>query len=44
MLKNNARAFSDEENMLFGPKYEKLVAESLNSKNRSKELFGSIKN
>ena len=26
-----------------GPKYEELVAKSLSSKNRSKELFGSIK-
>ena len=44
MLKDHARAFSDSDNMLFGPKYEELVAKSLTSKNRSKELFGSIKN
>ena len=43
MLKDNARAFSDPENILFGPKYEKLVSKSLSSKNISKELFGSIK-
>ena len=43
MLKNNSTAFLDAENMLFGPKYEELVAKSLSSKNRSKELFGSIK-
>ena len=30
--------------MLFGPKYEELVAKSLSSKNKSKELFGSTKN
>ena len=30
--------------MLFGSKYEELVARSLSSKNRSKELFGCIKN
>ena len=43
MLKDNGRAFSDPENISFGPKYEKLVAKSLSSKNISKELFGSIK-
>ena len=30
--------------MLFGRKNEELVAKSLSSKNRSKELFGSAKN
>ena len=30
--------------MLFGPKYEELVAKSLSSKNRSTENFGFIKN
>ena len=30
--------------MLFGPKYDELVPKSLTSKNKSKELFGSIKN
>ena len=44
MLKDNATAFSDAGNMLFGSKYEELVAKSLSSKNKSKELFGSIKN
>ena len=44
MLKDSATAFSDAGNMLFGPKYEELVAKHLSSKNRSKELFGSIKN
>ena len=44
MLKDNATAFSDAGNMLFESKYEELVAKSLSSKNRSKELFGSIKN
>ena len=44
MLKDNATAFSDACNMLFGSKYEELVAKSLSSKNKSKELFGSIKN
>ena len=29
--------------LIMGPKYEELVAESLSSKNRSKEFFGSIK-
>ena len=42
MLKDNATVFSNAENMLFGPKYEELVAKSLSSKTRSKELFGSI--
>ena len=44
MLEDNVIAFSDAGNMLFGPNYEELVGKSLNSKNRSKELFGSIKN
>ena len=44
MLKDNAKAFSDAGNMLFGSKYDELMAKSLSSKNRSKELFGSIKN
>ena len=44
MLKDNATAFSDAGNMLFEPKYEELMAKSLSSKNRSKELFVSIKN
>ena len=39
MLKDNATEY-----MKFGPKYEKLVAKSLRSKNQLKELFGSIKN
>ena len=43
MLKNNATAFSEEDNILFGPKYEELVAKSQSSKCRSKELFGSTK-
>ena len=30
--------------MLFEPKYEKLVAKSLSTKDRSKELFVSIRN
>ena len=29
--------------MLFGPKSDELVAKSLSSKNKSKELLGSIK-
>ena len=37
MLKYNATAFAEAENMLFGPKYEKLIA-------KSKKFFGSIKN
>ena len=44
MLKDNATAFWDAGNMLFGSKYEELVVKSLSSKNKSKELFGSIKN
>ena len=44
MLNDNATAFSDAGNMLFGSKYEELVAKSLLSKNRSKELLNSIKN
>ena len=44
MLKDNTAAFSDAGNMLFGSKYEELVANSLSSKNRSKGLFGFIKN
>ena len=44
MLKGNATAFSDAENILFGPKYEKILAKSLSSKNKSKEFFRSIKN
>ena len=43
MIKDNAPVFSDAENMLFGPKYEELVAKSISLKSRSKELFGSIK-
>ena len=41
MLKHNATAFSEANNMLFGPKYEELGAKSLSSKNICKELFGS---
>ena len=44
MLKDNATAFLDAGNMLFGSEYEELVPKSLSSKNRSKELLGSIKN
>ena len=44
MLKDNATRFSDAGNMLLGSKYDELVAKSLSSKNRSKELLGSIKN
>ena len=44
MLKDNTTAFSKPENMLFGPKYKELTAKFLSSKNRSKELFGTIKN
>ena len=44
MLKHNATAFSEANNMLFGPKYEELGAKSLSSKNICKELFGSTKN
>ena len=44
MLKDNATAFSDAGNMLFGPNYKELLVKSLSAKNRSKELFGSIKN
>ena len=43
MLKDNATAFSDAGNMLFEPKYEELMAKSLSSRNKSKELFVSIK-
>ena len=39
-----ATVFLEAENMLFGPKYEELVAKSSSSKNRSKDLLGSIKN
>ena len=44
MLKASATAFSEAENMLLGSRYVELVAKSLSSKNRSKELFGSINN
>ena len=44
VLKDNATAVSEAENMLFGSKNEELAAKSLRSKNISKELFGSIKN
>ena len=40
ILKDNATALSEAQNMLFGPKYEELVAKSLSSK---MELFGPIK-
>ena len=42
--KVESTAFLEAKNKLFGPKYEELVAKILNSKNRSKEPFGSIKN
>ena len=35
MLKHNATAFLETENILFGLKYEELVANSMSSKNRS---------
>ena len=34
MLKHNATAFLETENILFGLKYEELVANSMSSKNR----------
>ena len=43
MLKHNATTFSEAENMLFGFKYEELVANSMSSKNSSKKLFSSVK-
>ena len=36
MLKDNATAFSDAGNMLFGSKYKELVAKSLSSKKNQK--------
>ena len=44
MLKDNATTFLEAENMVFGSKYEELVAKSPSSKNRSKGFFSSIKN
>ena len=44
-IRNKDRTcYLDAGNMLFGSKYEELVANSLSSKNRSKGLFGFIKN
>ena len=36
--------FTKTDNILFRPKYEELLHKSLSSKNKSKELDGSIKN
>ena len=44
MLKDKATAFLDAGYMVFGSKYEELVEKPLSSKNRSKELFDSVKN
>ena len=44
VIKDNAAVFSEAENTLLGPKYEELVANFLSSKNKLKELFGSIRN
>lgn len=41
ILKDNATAFTEASNMLYEPNYEKVVAKY--PKNKSKELFGSIK-
>ena len=43
MLKDNASAFTDTNDLLFGPKYEELVAKTLSSKSKSKELFNACK-
>ena len=37
MLKQNAESFRDNEKMLFGPKFEDVVAKTLTSKNKSRE-------
>ena len=46
MLKDNSKALSDAENMLFGSKYEELVVKSLSSQNRGscprREVEGSL--
>ena len=44
MLKVNATLFTERDIMLLKIKFEKLVAKSLNPKNKSKALFASIKN
>ena len=43
MLKENAEAFRDIEEMFFGPKFKEALAKSLTTKNRSRELFGNLK-
>ena len=43
MLRQNAETFRDNEKMLFGPKFEQVIAKSLISKNKSRKMFGSLK-
>ena len=43
MLKKIAEAFRDNENMMFRPNFEEVVATSLTSKNKLRELVGNIK-
>ena len=42
MLKENAEAFKDSKEMLFGQKFEEVVTKSIASKNKSMEFFDSL--
>ena len=43
MLKQNRKALRDNKKMSSGWKFEEFVAKSLKSKNKSREVFGNLK-
>ena len=43
MIREKSAGFADRNSILFGPKYKEFVAKSITLKNKSKELFGAMK-
>ena len=43
MLKKNAEVTQEQWKMLLGPRFKEVLAKSLTSKNKSRELFGNLK-
>ena len=41
-MKNNTEAFQEGKDMLFGPRYEEVMSKTLQSKQKSKELFKTL--
>lgn len=44
MLKENAQALREKEEILFGPKFEEVETKSFTLKNKPRDLFGNSKN